>query len=1024
MPFIEQLLYGYSHQVEGGGRQELARSAGMGGEVADEIHAICEAWGQAPELGLRHPVLLSQPLQATMPSMRGRLFAVICIGAVETPIFHTLVLTDAVYSGFGRNPYALAHAADFISEWNGSQGMDRVEVDSEMQSELVNPAPGPEDVGLIDEAVLQFILDGTLQLPIEQAFGPSDRALALIIAGLPDKDRKDLKFASFTTAQVNAYDIAGLETEGATFAGWQRLMMARIDTGVTPEQEEYKKQLAGLLARSDLVGLARISNRHNFKAPKKCDIVTAGGTKVDIEKPQSVSGGQPGAPVSPAPANYSPAATINPHASGPAGPISRSPVMRSAATATNSAISRQTTLPEHGLDPASNYSKAKPSRRNRSRVHPPLAHNKRGSGRRFMRAVSAVILLFIAGWVGTMWLDGKTLTESLEWAGLPGMDGGTERAEHAGTLLDVVDVGRVYEKALKHTGGKGFGLNASGDKAREKALGRLQDDATDPLLEQVNLFVKLTEEGIKQSRHHDREVDRLDALAKQGTVLAKEMARLELAWFSFTTSTNWTDLGRMSDTEIEARRDSLSRVEKGALSDVRLGMGTTITREELLTSRRQMDGMAAVVRLFQVSKWSENWEQRLARAAEKVPPTAGRTTRAYRNSAFALIRLKKAEREVANRDLPYAGYYQPDQWPSAKVKAILPLLRKEVGRFSDQNAPVLLGATLSLYSSLERPEKFIADIQASSAPWKALQKNYAVKFDLALYGNFLERLRYEAAGLKLTESQDPAEIPDYLYSGDTRWTVAAFADSLPVLTQAEQWQAMSAAIEDPFLGRWADHLAGNFRARLAHLQLEFADVWAECMRQAVAIQSQAKAGYDWSADWQLLYSAANSACDKYAAVLSEDPVQRARFDYLAELETALVAEHPLHLDRVTVRLDQGVLTEPTTVQLEFRTPVRGAVWTSEPFLVGPSAPAGTGWVGTTFPDWDVPLSARHRMTCRVVLADDQSVVLDVSYPSLAEGKGPAALVRPWPVEQGSINFKADLEQYWVGLEIPELGLVF
>lgn len=1017
MPFIEQLLYGQSHADEATGRQELAHSAGLGAEVAAEVHAICEAWGQPPELGLQHPVLLCQPLQATMPSMRGRLYAVICVAAVEPPLFHAVVVTDAIYSSFGRNPYALAQVVKFVSEWTGSQGMDRVEIDVEAARTLVEPGAGPEDVGLVDEAVLQYILAGVLQLPLEQALRPSDRAMALIIACLPDKSRKELKFASFTTAQINAYDIAGLETEGATFAGWQRLMMARIDTGVTTEQQEYKDLIAGFLAQNDMVGLARVSSRHNFlPAPNPHQVVA---TRPSIETP--VPAPAP-APVTPAATSFGPSAVATP-AAGPPGAASLGHTIRPAISPSRINAPR-VPIPEHGLDPAAGPAKPRRSTRNRSRVRTPFTSGHRGTGGRFLRTISVVLILFVAGWVGTMYLDGKNLAESLEWAGLPGMDGGTENVEHGGTLLEVVDVGRVYERALKHTGGKGFGLNASGDKAREKALGRLQTDALDPLLEQVILFVKLTDEGIQPSRRQDREVDRLDALAKQGAVLAKEMARLELAWFSLTTSINWADLGRLSDAQVAARSDSLSRAEKGALSDVRLAMGTEKIQEGLLLSGRHMDGMASVVRLFQAPQWSANWEKKLARAAADVSPSAGRTTRAYRNSAFALIRLKKAEHAAENQDLPFAGHYEADQWPSSQVKAILPLLRKEVGRFSDQNAPALLGATLSLYTSLEKPEKTIAAFQASSVQWKRLQDNAAVRFDPALYGNFLERLRYEAAGRALTMSQDPTEIPDHLYDDEDCQAVVAFADSLTVLTGVDQWQAMAVAAQEPFLGRWADHLAGNLQARLAHLQQDFAMVWAECRSQAVSIQSQAKAGYDWSDNWQKLYALAHDAGDKYAETLGEDPAQQARFDYLDELVEALEAQRPLHIERVTVRLDQDVLSEPTSVQLEFRTPVRGGVWTSEPFIVGPSAPAGTGWVGTAFLDWNISLSPRHQMTARIVLTDEPGSVLDVSFPSLAEGTGPAAMVRPWRSEQGSLSFRTDLEQYWSAMEIPELGLVF
>ncbi len=1023
MPYIEQLLYGHNHLAETSERQELAHSAGMGADVATEIAAVCDAWGSMPELGLTHSVLLSHPLLSTMPSMRGRLYTIVHIGMGTVPLFHAIVVTDAAYSGFGRNPYALAQAVEFCDKWNGKQGMDRVEVEPEDLGDWIKPAPGPGDVGLVDEAVLQFILTGRLQLPLEQAVRDSDRAMALIIACLPEKDRKELKFASFTTAKVNAYDIAGLATEGATFASWQRLMMARIDTGVSEQQQEYKRLLAEFLARGDMVGVARVSSRHNLQAPAKSDYVVA--TRQGSSSPRLDNA--PPRLQQPAASSFGPAATIAPGTPGAAGAGFQGSGLRPTVSATGG-LGRRGAMPDHGLDPTSGSSARHPqktrSSRNRSRGGAPFRPGKRGGGGRILRSVSVLLLLFVAGWVGTMWLEGRTLAESLEWAGLPGMDGPTEQVSHAGTLLEVVDVGHVYDRARKHAGGKGLGLSAAGDKGREKALGKLQSEATGPLLDQVALFIKLSDEGIQQSGRPDREVDRLESLAAQGAVLEKEMARLELAWFSLTTGTNWLDLGKLTDSAVEARRDSLAQAEKGALADVRLGMGTTDLRKDLSRARRRMDGMAAVVRLFQAPRWSSQWEQQLAAAAEKVSPSAGKTTRAYRNSAFALVRLKRAERGEANRNLPFAGQFKPECWPSPQVQAILPLLRKEAGRFSDQNAPALLGATIGLYSALAAPERTITRVLKSPEAWRELQDNAAVSFDPELYGNFLGRLRFEAAARQLTELADPAEIPAYLFQGEQRWAVAAFADSLTTLSQSEQWQAMAAGSSDPFLGRWAEHLAQNLEARLAHLRQEFSVVWAECRAQTAALQSQAKAGYDWSDAWRSLQATALKASHDYAAILGEDPTQQPKFAYLDTLVQTLTEPRPLRLSRITVRLDQALLNEASEVQLELRTPERGGVWTSEPFVVGPGAPAGTGWVGTAFLDWTVPISPVHQLNARVVTVTDHSELLEITYPSLAEGVGPAALVRPRISGPGSVGFKAELEVWWRSLEVPEMGSVF
>ena len=991
MPYVEQLLYGPNHRDEAVGRQQLAHSAGIGAEVAAEIHALCEAWGATPVLGLNHPILMSHPLHATMPSMRGRLFAVIGAAAGETTLFHAYIISDATYAGFNRNPYALAQAVQFQASWNGRSGMDRVEIEPRPHHDLVGPAPSAQDVGLIDEAVLEFILAGRLQLPLEQGVRQSDRALALIIACLPEKSRKELKFCSFTTTKANAYDIACVETEGAMFAGWQRLMMARIDTGVTEQQQEYKTLVARYLANGDLAGIDRISSRHVFTAANRTPQLVA--TR-EASRSATVPGPAPRSPV-------------------------RGPGIRTAAAVRG--VAPLAPYPEHGL--GASPVAARPSRP-RSRARLPFNQGRRGSGGRFKRTVVAVVVLFVAGWVGTMWLEGRTLAESLEWAGLPGMDGRTEKVAHSGTLLEAVDVGQVYDRARRYVGNKGFGLGASSDKAREKALGRLQSEATQPLLEQVALFVKLSDEGIQQTGRPDREVERLDALAKQGAVLAKELDRLELAWYSLASGVNWTDLGSLPDAAVEARRDSLKRQEPGALDDVLLGLGAEESGGDLAAACRQMSGMAALVQLFHAPRWSLQWETQLEAAAKIVAPTANRTTRAYRNSAFALLRLKRAERDPAQRELPYADRLDPDRWPAAPVQAMLPLLRKEAGRFADRDAPAMLAATISLYTALENPEAAIREIRGSRKAWQALQDNAAVRFDPDNYGPFLERLRYEAASRHAAGQGDAGDYPAHLYGEQDRQVVAAFADSLGTLTEVEQWQAFAAGTNEPFLSRWAGHLAVNLQTSLELRRQAFLAAWQDCRARTIALQELAAAGEDWSAGWRGLHEAAAAARSEFGTALANDPGQPERMLYLDELCKALELQRPLNVSRVTVRLDQAAASEGLEVQLELRTPDRGGVWTSEPFRLGPAAPTGTGLVGTAEVDWNVPLSPLHQMSGRVVAVDDRRTLLDVSWESLAGGAGPAALQRAGSGDSGSLSVRADLPEYWRSLSLPDPGLVF
>ncbi|MCB1185193.1 hypothetical protein KDM41_17370, partial [bacterium] len=585
------------------------------------------------------------------------------------------------------------------------------------------------------------------------------------------------------------------------------------------------------------------------------------------------------------------------------------------------------------------------------------------------------------------------------------------------------DVGQVYDRALRHAGSSSLGLGAAGDRGRQMALGELQERATAPLLEQIALFGDLARQGIHSTSQPDREVQRLRTLAGQGETLAGELDRLELAWFSLTTGTNWRDLPRLTDSRVQARRDSLERAERGALADVRLGMGLGDLRGELTEARRQMDGMAELVALYQEPRWSPAWEAGLEAAAAKVPPSAGPTTRAYRNSAFALLRLKKAERGAAGGNLAFTTLYDPAAWPSDEVERILPRLRREAGRFADRTAPPLLAGTVGLYAALDDPETTIGRISESSGAWEQLQKNAAVRFDPDLYLDYLDRLRFEAVLRRTRPHGDPERIPAHLCEPAQRAALLAFADSLETLGTAEQWTAMADASEDPFLRRWSVHLAEDLDARLALRRREFSDTWTDCRAAVTALEADVKAGYDWSERWRALHGMATGALDTYGADLAEDPTQRPRLDYLRALVAALEAPRPLAVQRVTVRLDQDRLDEAQEIRLEVRNPLAGVTLLSEPFRIGPAAPTGTGWVGTATLDWSPDLSPRQMLTALVRDAAGRTV-LQVQVPSLAQEGGPGLLVRPVTGAGGSVGLKCDVESYWGSLALPDLGLVF
>jgi hypothetical protein len=299
-----------------------------------------------------------------------------------------------------------------------------------------------------------------------------------------------------------------------------------------------------------------------------------------------------------------------------------------------------------------------------------------------------------------------------------------------------------------------------------------------------------------------------------------------------------------------------------------------------------------------------------------------------------------------------------------------------------------------------------------------------VRFDPEPYTDYLTRLRYEAAWWWAVDRHEAGTLPSHLFDPSAQAEVAAF-DSLRVeVSRPERWREIAASMSDPFLIRWANHLTGQMVMQAAARSAAFAEAWSQCRAQTVTLQGMVTAGREWGAVWRSLRAAAQQARESFADVARDDPSLDAKFTYLEDLERALVAQHPLSVARVTVRLDQARLPDATVIQLELRTPERGGIWTSEPFLAGPSAPAGSGWVGTTALAWEVPLSALHELSGRVVTAAGQQTLLEVSYGSLAEGMGPAALARQTGGPEGSLGFRVDLEAYWGGLDLPDPGLVF
>jgi len=113
-----------------------------------------------------------------------------------------------------------------------------------------------------------------------------------------------------------------------------------------------------------------------------------------------------------------------------------------------------------------------------------------------------------------------------------------------------------------------------------------------------------------------------------------------------------------------------------------------------------------------------------------------------------------------------------------------------------------------------------------------------------------------------------------------------------------------------------------------------------------------------------------------------------------------------------------VLTESQTVSVEIAAGDGSWQVATEAVVVGPAAPAGSGWVGTGMVEWEVPMQPHQDCVARVLSADG-TVLTTAAYNSLRAGEGPGAMLRPRGGDDGSIAFRID-DTFWRQLALPSL----
>ena len=236
----------------------------------------------------------------------------------------------------------------------------------------------------------------------------------------------------------------GLQAEDCVFAGWKRMMMAWLAGEYVEQVEIYITEIRSYLEAGDLAGISRTSQRHQFhSAPVK--------DPLDIQRRSTVSAAMPVQ-------GSEPARQARPNQAAPARrDLTRPSVAKTPARpAYNQSV--RTPVPGPSREPGQaafvKPRKLSPLKRKKPGVAKSFGH-RRVTRSQLARGALAVLVLGLAITAGVMWKEGKTLAESLEWANLQGIMGEKPRTERAATLLEVVDVGGVYDRQLKQVTGIG-----------------------------------------------------------------------------------------------------------------------------------------------------------------------------------------------------------------------------------------------------------------------------------------------------------------------------------------------------------------------------------------------------------------------------------------------------------------------------------------------------------------------------------------------------------------------------------------
>ncbi len=1028
MGCIEQMLYGGGLVVNA--RQVLGRTPGVTPDIAAETVRRVEEWGLDHAGDIGTPALLCWPLAAAgAAAAPDGLFAVLrvaCGGARVT--CHALVLSGADYGAYGFNPFRVEKEGLFLESWAPGLMIERREWQPSSLAPLVARLPDAQDAELIDEALRQYFERGRLIMPLARAEAASDRFWALFLASLPMVHKRRLTFASFAPRDGSDYTLAAIARPGASYRTWCNGLTASVGRPLPAQLETYLRDVRRCLAGGDLMGVERLS--------RALEGVGGSAGRRPAERPQAI------------------AATITTSAE----PVESDALWRRAREPSGAGYEEEIIAANRpaGASGGASAAMSRPAARRggAGRSEPASGRRRLGLG-----AGLAIALAVLAGaawqWharrpVGTgvpapaaslraarqaptPGAAIETLAETRAEPGAAAAEGVPDiRRQPSPEAANESDIGAIYAgelDAYARAVAAAGGAAKARHQAAERALAALQMRGGEQLGREARVYCAAVAQGIGAPAQPDREAAAAQRQAAQGLLLARELRRLTLAGVALRSDDPWRDLGGLDARALQARWDSLAQRAPAALAAAQRGFGLSGLLAEVESAARAAGARAALAGLLARPHRDESWVAALETAAMDVGHgDLPRADLIYRDAAFALVRLKRAEQMARFTEAAYRTRYVEEDWFPPVVREALTDLRRDLASGDIALAPPLALAHVQLHDDLAALRARIAaapEVQALGEAFAALDRNPAAAFDPEVYGPHVARSGLAAAAALLVQGRRPEAVPLRFFPGGDRRGALLLLDRLGAGAQPGHWREIATAAQDPFLKAWAMRLAGAAEGTTVAggspaaagtplappAEPPPADLFQEeflaIARATEALNAQAQRGQDWSESFLALRLRLEEFRGRHRVQPSTTPKRREQLARLDHLAQALAAPLPLRLEWISITVASDLMTGAGEVYLDLLDAKGELLLRTPAVALGRTGGEGEAWRGERALRAELAVSPAQPLRAVVRRVADSHVLGEAVYDDTPAGMAPGALGRARAATAGAASGGAE-----------------